>query len=158
MSNPTRDGNRAFWGQILVTRPDRVDDAQLDADVASQRRNIESHLGLIGCVADTGGVRRRWLFGKRWEQLEAPTLLLWGDRDRFASPNVGAELAARNRNVRLLRMPDAGHLPWFDEPEVVTEEIARFTSTAAEAFRPLDPTAADDPQTKTSRIAGDSSE
>jgi len=38
MSKPSREGNRKFWGQVLVTHPEEVHDAVLDADVASQIR------------------------------------------------------------------------------------------------------------------------
>jgi pimeloyl-ACP methyl ester carboxylesterase len=36
-----------------------------------------------------------------------------------------------NANVRLVRIPDAGHLPWLDEPERVVAEIERFLGTQA---------------------------
>jgi pimeloyl-ACP methyl ester carboxylesterase len=35
-------------------------------------------------------------------------------------------IAEGNPNVRLLRIPDAGHLPWLDEPDQVVAEIERF--------------------------------
>jgi pimeloyl-ACP methyl ester carboxylesterase len=51
-SNATRDGNRKFWGQVIVKHPERVDDLMLDVDVAHTRRNVESMLSLIACIAD----------------------------------------------------------------------------------------------------------
>ena len=51
-SNATRDASRKFWGQVLVEHPERVDDGLLDVDVAHTRRNVESMLSLIACIAD----------------------------------------------------------------------------------------------------------
>ena len=126
MSNPKRDANRKFWGEILVARPEQLDDDLLDADVASQRHNIETHLSLIRSVADAGGVRRRFVMGERWQLLTMPTLVIWGERDAFISPDKGQAIASANPNVRVVRIRDAGHLPWHDEPERVAAEIDRF--------------------------------
>jgi pimeloyl-ACP methyl ester carboxylesterase len=139
MSRPTREGSRKFWGQILVTHPERLDDTLLDADVASQRRHIESHLSLARCVGDAGGIRRSLILGERWQALTVPTAVLCGDRDAFAPASVRKAwdtIAARNPQIQLIRIPGAGHLPWLDEPEFVVGEIERFLSAEAHPGRP----------------------
>jgi pimeloyl-ACP methyl ester carboxylesterase len=131
MRNPTREGNRRFWGQFQVAHPERLVDAFLDVDVAHTRRNLDSILGLIRCVGR--GIRAGQLvLGYRWRALEVPTLYLGGERDVFVRPMVEqalGEVAEGNTNVRLVRIPDAGHLPWLDEPERVVAEIDRFLVT-----------------------------
>jgi pimeloyl-ACP methyl ester carboxylesterase len=126
MSRPKRDSNRKFWGQILVAHPENLDDGLLDADVASQRRNIGSHLSFVRCVLDARGLRPGLILGERWRELQAPTVLLWGERDTYGRPEEGETLVARNSNLRLIRIPDAGHLAWFDNPEHVVDEIEHF--------------------------------
>jgi pimeloyl-ACP methyl ester carboxylesterase len=127
-SNATRDGSRKFWGQVLVKHPERLDDLLLDVDVANARRNVESWLGLLRCIADTRrlGLRRQLILGERWRALTTPTLLMWGERDAFGSPEEGEALVANNPNLRLVRLAEAGHLPWLDDPESVVAEIQRF--------------------------------
>jgi pimeloyl-ACP methyl ester carboxylesterase len=130
-SSATRDGMRKFWGQVIVAHPERVDDLVLDVDVANERRNVESMLSLIACIADWRrlGYRRELILGERWRALTTPTLLLWPERDAFGSPEEGEALVAANPKLRLVRVPGAGHNAWFDDPETVVGEIERFLST-----------------------------
>ena len=130
-SNATRDGNRKFWRQVMVEHPERVDDRLLDVDVAHTRRNVESMLSLIACIADWRrlGYRRELILGERWRALTMPTLLLWPEHDAFGSPEKGEAIAATNPNLRLVRLPGAGHLPWIDDPDTVLAELERFLAT-----------------------------
>jgi pimeloyl-ACP methyl ester carboxylesterase len=130
MSKPTREGTRKVMGQIAVAHPERLDDALLDADVASGRRNIESHLSVLRCMSDgRRGVRRQLMLGERWLELGVPTMFLCGERDAFMGrkeKTAWAAIAAQNPNIRIVRVPDAGHLLWLDDPERVVDEIERF--------------------------------
>jgi pimeloyl-ACP methyl ester carboxylesterase len=135
MRNPTRDGNRKFWGQVQVAHPERLDDTFLDVDVAHTRRNLDCILSLIRCVGR--GLRAGHLvLGDRWQTLQVPTLYLGGERDVFVRPKVEKALQAiaeGNPNVCLVRIPDAGHLPWLDEPARVVAEIERFLGAQAQS-------------------------
>ena len=135
LSNGTREGSRKFFAQVLVEHPERLDDLFLDVDVANARRNVDSMLGLIARVADVRalGLRRDVILGDRWRALTTQTLLVWGDRDVFAPPEVAEALAAKNPNIRLVRLSAAGHLPWIDDPESVIAEIERFLATERRA-------------------------
>ena len=109
---------------------ERLDDAFLDVDVAHTRRNLDSILSLIrSCAA---GVRfdRRLVLGERWQSLKTPTLFVRGERDVFMRPRAEKAWETRSPpatpNIRVVRLPDAGHLPWLDDPESVVAEIERF--------------------------------
>jgi pimeloyl-ACP methyl ester carboxylesterase len=130
-STATRHGSRKFWGQVLVEHPERLDDLLLDVDVAHTRRNVESMLSLVQCVADTRrlGYRRELILGEHWEALTTPTLLLLGEHDAFGSPEEGETLVARNPNLRLERVAGAGHNSWIDDPDSVVAETERFLAS-----------------------------
>jgi pimeloyl-ACP methyl ester carboxylesterase len=130
-STATRDGCRKFWGQVIVKHPERIDDLMLDVDAANSRRNAESMIGLIKCIADWRHLayRRELILGERWRELATPTLLVWGEHDAFGSPEKGEALVATNPNLRLVRVAGAGHLLWTDAPETAVAEIERFLAT-----------------------------
>jgi pimeloyl-ACP methyl ester carboxylesterase len=139
-SNATRDGSRKFFGQVLVEHPERVDDRLLDVDVAHTRRNVESMLSLIACIADWRrlGYRRELILGERWRTLTTPTLLLWPEHDAFGSPMEGEALLATNPNLRVVQVPAAGHLPWIDDPDTVIAELERSSRLSdGAAWAPL---------------------
>ena len=127
----TRDGNRKFWGQVLVTHPEKVGDALLDEDLASARRNSVSHLSLFPCLGNFRGMRRDLILGERWQALKVPSLMLWGERDAFfGGPEKGEAIARKNPNLSVIRIPGAGHIAWIDDPERVVNEIDRFLGNA----------------------------
>ena len=67
--------------------------------------------------------------GEGWDDVAAPTLLLRGERDRFVTSRVEEAyrgIAARNPNVRIVPVEEAGHLLWLDAPEEVVREIEGF--------------------------------
>jgi len=130
-SHATRDGNRKFWGQVIVKHPERVDDLILDVDVAHSRRNVESMVGLIKCIADWRRLayRRELILGQRWRDLTTPTLIVWGDEDAFGTPDDGEAVVAANPDIRLVRIAGAGHLLWTDAPETALAEVERFLAT-----------------------------
>lgn len=130
LANPSRQASRAFFGRLLVARPELLRDDFLDADVENVRRNGECIVSLLCEVAgDLRGARPRLVLGERWRRLVVPTQALFGERDAFLSRRTWRAweaLASEHELVELVRVPGAGHLPWLDEPERVLAELERF--------------------------------
>jgi pimeloyl-ACP methyl ester carboxylesterase len=132
LSTPTRSSLRKLMGQIAVAHPELLDDGMLDADVLGQERNRESYLGLLRYLGGPRGLMPfvgRLVLGERWADVTVPTLLLRGERDRFVTSRVEEAyrgIAARNPNVRIVPVEDAGHLLWLDAPDEVVREVEGF--------------------------------
>ena len=55
----------------------------------------------------------------------APALIIWGDRDPWYPPPLADAYAARLPGAKVERLPDAGHWPWLDRPDLV-DRVAAF--------------------------------
>jgi pimeloyl-ACP methyl ester carboxylesterase len=60
--------------------------------------------------------------------IEAPTLLVWGENDPLIPPAVGDLLREEISNSRLLLLQRAGHVPMFDQPKEFDAALLTFLS------------------------------
>jgi pimeloyl-ACP methyl ester carboxylesterase len=72
--------------------------------------------------------------GDRLGSIHAPTLVVWGGRDRYLPPQFGPAYAARLPNSELYELPRAGHWPWIEAPEVV-DRVIRFLASDEDSRR-----------------------
>ena len=62
-------------------------------------------------------------------ELRCPALVAWGERDAYLPARFADEYArALGGEARVLRLPDAGHWPWLDRPDLV-EAVGEFLAT-----------------------------
>jgi pimeloyl-ACP methyl ester carboxylesterase len=77
--------------------------------------------------ASEAAARAFWPLGntgleKRLGLIEVPTLILWGERDALLPPSYADRFAARiNGAARVQTVPDAGHLAYLDQPDLVAQ-------------------------------------
>jgi pimeloyl-ACP methyl ester carboxylesterase len=57
--------------------------------------------------------------------LTMPALVVWGARDPYIPAHFGAEYARVLPNAELVELPDAGHWPWLDRPDVI-DRVTEF--------------------------------
>jgi pimeloyl-ACP methyl ester carboxylesterase len=62
--------------------------------------------------------------GERLGTIQAPALVIWGERDRYLPTRFGAAYAERLPGAELLTVPGAGHWPWLERPELVERVVA----------------------------------
>jgi pimeloyl-ACP methyl ester carboxylesterase len=122
------DDVRDMFDDMLVADVERVDEQLLEvgARAGSLPGALVAWRTLLEECITPGGWRRRYLIRDEVAGLDLPTLMVWGEDDAFASPESGAELASRMPDARLVRVPDAGHLPWLDRPEAVVDPVREF--------------------------------
>jgi pimeloyl-ACP methyl ester carboxylesterase len=94
-----------------VGRPERVP----PADAAMLVRAYASGSGFD---ATNTAMRRRWLTGL--ERVRAPMTLAWGDRDRLTGPP-----RVPPPRARVVVLPGCGHVPMWDDPELVAGVLLR---------------------------------
>ena len=63
--------------------------------------------------------------GARLSELRCPALVVWGARDPYLPVEFARPYAGRLPNAELIELPDAGHWPWIERPDVV-DTVTRF--------------------------------
>jgi len=61
-------------------------------------------------------------------QLQLPTLILWGGRDRLIPPDNGQRFAADIRGARLVVFDALGHVPHEEDPEQTVQAFKAFVA------------------------------
>lgn len=69
-------------------------------------------------------------------QIRQPTLILWGDHDRWVKLSAGEDLARTIPNARLVTIRSAGHLPLEEQPALCNRELLEFLNEPARAATP----------------------
>jgi len=68
-------------------------------------------------------------FAPRLKDITAPVLILWGRDDRFLPVAIGHELHRMIPHARFTVIPQAGHLPMWEQPADVNRLIIEFLAT-----------------------------
>jgi pimeloyl-ACP methyl ester carboxylesterase len=93
----------------------------MDDPEAFQRRrqNLAAAAKFLWPIPDKG-------LRKRLHRLVAPTLLVWGERDRIVPPVYGEAFHQRIAHSRLVSIPNAGHIPGVEQPLAFTRSVLEF--------------------------------
>jgi pimeloyl-ACP methyl ester carboxylesterase len=59
-------------------------------------------------------------------RIEAPTLVVWGERDTLTPESIGRQIAAVIPNARFVVIPGAGHNAMWDRPDEFNAEVIGF--------------------------------
>ena len=62
----------------------------------------------------------------RLHRIAAPTLVVWGEDDRFVTPEYGRAYAGRIPGSRFVSIAGAGHYPHVERPEAFMDAVAGF--------------------------------
>lgn len=108
---------RTFFAPERAPDYTRLDDAEA-ASIASDRAATALY-GWRPYMHDPG--LRRWLHRAR-----VPTLVIWGQSDGIVPSDYGARLCRLLPDARFELIPEAGHYPQIERPDLVADAIERF--------------------------------
>ncbi len=63
---------------------------------------------------------------RRIGEIRQPTLVIWGEQDEVFPPAVGRELQATIKGASFALVPKAGHIPQWEQPDVVNQLLTTF--------------------------------
>ena len=85
----------------------------------ARERHMLAHYGWRPYLHNPG--LKRWL-----HRVDLPTLVLWGEADRFAKPSYGQSLASALPAAELKLIRGAGHYPEIEQSEAIIRAIDAF--------------------------------
>ncbi len=110
-SNATKGPMPAAW----------LDQVLAGLDVGTQRAILRLHR--------SSPPEKLALAGLGLGRLACPTLVVWGDQDPYVPAEFAdAYAAALGPHAEVLHLPDAGHWPWLDRPDLVGTVVDFLTA------------------------------
>ena len=109
---------RQLYGDPSKVTPDLVD---LYSDMALRAGNREA---LVRRMEHPGNLDPALL-----HRIKAPTLILWGGKDRLLPPELGERFAHDIPNARLVVFPLLGHMPQEEDPRDTLAAVKRFLAS-----------------------------
>lgn len=124
---------------ICWADPSRVPAERLEeAMVEAERRAHLEHDG-DAMIRSLRSLMAAYLRPDRWPlwrlaaRVDAPTLLVYGLKDRLVDPRTAARAARSFPDNRMLLLPDSGHVSQMEHPQVVAAAVRRLLDETAAA-------------------------
>jgi pimeloyl-ACP methyl ester carboxylesterase len=123
-------GNRLFGGLMIESVLQEIvhDPGLLTPAVIERSNRNRQRPGLIKPILAVKGNLPLWEsgFATRIGEITHPTLVLWGEEDRVFPLAVGEGLHQTIKGSRFIRIPKAGHIPQWERPDLVNQELITF--------------------------------
>jgi pimeloyl-ACP methyl ester carboxylesterase len=123
-------GNRLFGGLVTETvLRELVHDPTLLTPAVMERSNRHRRSpGIVRPILAMQGALRLWEsgFAMRIGAITHPTLVIWGEEDRVFPIAVGEELHRTITGSQFLSIPNAGHIPQWEQPDLVNRSLIAY--------------------------------
>jgi pimeloyl-ACP methyl ester carboxylesterase len=123
-------GNTLFGGLMIESVLQEIvhDPVLLTPAVLERSNRNRQRPGLIKPIMAVRENLPLWEsgFATRLSAITHLTLVLWGEEDRVFPIAVGEELHQTIKESRFIRIPKAGHIPQWERPDVVNQELITF--------------------------------
>jgi pimeloyl-ACP methyl ester carboxylesterase len=103
---------------MLFSESDNHSQEQVELLIAMSR-GFRTIAKFLFPIPENGLERRLW-------RIKAPSLIVWGEQDRFISPIYAEIFRQKIANSETLKIPSTGHLIGLESPEPYAEAVIRW--------------------------------
>lgn len=123
-------GNWLFGGVMIESVLEEIvhDPALLTPAVIERSNRNRQRPGVIPPLMTVRDTLPLWEsgFAKRIEEIRHPTLILWGEEDQVFPLPTGEDLQRTIKGSALVRIPNAGHIPQWERPDLANRAMIEF--------------------------------
>ena len=123
-------GNWLFGGVMIESVLKEIvhDPALLTPAVIERSNRNRQRPGMIRPLMTVRDSLPLWEtgFARRLGEIAHPTLIVWGEEDRVFPLAVGEELQRTIKGSSLVRIPNAGHIPQWERPDLANRAMIDF--------------------------------
>ena len=123
-------GNWLFGGVMIESVLKEIvhDPALLTPAVIERSNRNRQRPGVIPPLMTVRDTLPLWEsgFAKRIGEIRHPTLILWGEEDRVFPLPTGEDLQRTIKGSALVRIPNAGHIPQWERPDLANRAMIEF--------------------------------
>jgi pimeloyl-ACP methyl ester carboxylesterase len=123
-------GNWLFGGVMIESVLKEIvhDPALLTPAVIERSNRNRQRPGVIPPLMTVRGTLPLWEsgFAKRIGEIHHPTLILWGEEDHVFPLPTGEDLQRTIKGSALVRIPNAGHIPQWERPDLANRAMIEF--------------------------------
>ena len=123
-------GNWLFGGVMIESMLKEIvhDPALLTPAVIERSNRNRQRPGMIRPLMTVRDSLPLWErgFARRLGEIAHPTLIVWGEEDRVFPLAVGEELQRTIKGSSLVRIPNAGHIPQWERPDLANRAMIDF--------------------------------
>ena len=123
-------GNWLFGGVMIESVLKEIvhDPALLTPAVIERSNRNRQRPGMIRPLMTVRDSLPLWEtgFARRLGEIAHPTLIVWGEEDRVFPLAVGEELQRTIKESSLVRIPNAGHIPQWERPDLANRAMIDF--------------------------------
>jgi pimeloyl-ACP methyl ester carboxylesterase len=130
VGKPTVKNTRMFFSKLIVAHIDRMPDELVELEALHSGHHRRSIGSLFREGFTLRGFRSRYVVGPDLPRIAVPTVVLWGELDRFMSAEAGREMTARIPGARFELISDAGHCVTADQPIKTAAAVERALDEA----------------------------
>jgi pimeloyl-ACP methyl ester carboxylesterase len=103
--------------QLFSDKDDRTQE-QIEM-LIGMSRGFRTAAKFLFPIPENGLERRLW-------RITTPTLIVWGENDRFISPMYAGIFRERIANAEVVMLPNTGHSISLESPEALAESLSRW--------------------------------